>query len=208
MAVTWRVIVPVVWLVLLGLSIALAVLAAQHDTLSGDVRIATWAQSQAFPGTALSDAIRAITMTEVILGTGGAAVLILWLLGRRWEAILLAAGLIILPLLQSGLKELVDRPRPAEPLIDLRAGFSSPSFPSGHVMSATYLYGFLLWLSIRSPWPRALRLLVGSWSAVVLLFAGPPSVWLGVHWPSDILGGWAWGLGAAGAAAVRAPRRL
>ena len=186
--------IPAAWLVLLGLSIALAVLAAQYETLPGDVSIARWAQARAFPGDTLSDAIRAVTATEVVLGTGGAAALILWLLGRRWEAVLLAAGLIALPLLQSGLKELVDRPRPSETLIELRTGFSSSSFPAGHVMSPTYLYGFLLWLSIASSLPIVLRFGVGFWSALVLLLAGPPNVWLGVHWPSDVLGGWAWGL--------------
>ncbi|MCH8995162.1 MAG: phosphatase PAP2 family protein [Chloroflexi bacterium] len=191
---TVRLVGPIAWLALLGLSTALAVVAAQHDTLPGDVDIIAWAQDRAFPGDTFSDVIRAITTTQVVLGTGAAAVLGLWLLGRRWEAALLAVGLIALPLLQSGLKELVDRPRPAEPLVELRAGFSSPSFPAGHVMSPTLLYGFLLYLSLRDASPSALRLVLGLWSAFVLIFAGPPNVWLGVHWPSDVLGGWAWAL--------------
>ena len=191
---SWRSLLLVSWLALLGLSIALAVLAARYDTLPGDVRIAAWAQGQPFPGDSLSDAVRAITTTEVVLATGAVAVAGLWLLGRRREAALLLVGLIVLPLLQSGLKELVDRPRPSELLVDLRAGFSSASFPAGHVMSPTYLYGFLLYVSLRSGLPGALRLVVGLWSAFVLVAAGPPNVWLGVHWPSDILGGWAWGL--------------
>ena len=191
---TARIVVPLAWLALLGLSIALAVAVAQHDTLPGDIDIMTWAQDGAFPGEAFSDVIRAITTTQVVLGTGAGVVLGLWLLGRRWEAALLAVGLIALPLLQSGLKELVDRPRPAEPLVELRAGFSSPSFPAGHVMSPTLLYGFLLYLSLRAALPSGLGLVLGLWSAFVLIFAGPPNVWLGVHWPSDVLGGWAWAL--------------
>ena len=192
--VTWRIIVPSVWLPLLGLAVVLAVLAGQHDTLPGDVPIVTWAQERSFPGDTLSDSVRAVTGTWVVLATGAAAVIVLWTLGRRREAALLAVGLIVLPLLQAGIKELVDRPRPAEPLVDVRAGFSSPSFPAGHVMSPTYLYGFLLFLSLRSAAPRVARLVVGCLSAVVLVLAAPPNIWLGVHWPSDVLGGWAWGL--------------
>ena len=68
----------------------------------------------------------------------------LWLLGWRQQAVLLVAGVAVMALLQSGLKDLVDRPRPTADLVELRAGFSSPSFPAGHVMSPTVLYGFLL----------------------------------------------------------------
>ncbi|MEX0785923.1 MAG: phosphatase PAP2 family protein [Dehalococcoidia bacterium] len=192
----------VAWLALLGAAIALSVLAAQHDTLPGDTSIMSWAQERAFPGQTLSDIVRAITTTEVVLATGGAMAIGLWLLGHRWEAVLLAAGLVALPLLQAGVKELVDRPRPAGPLAELRASFSSESFPAGHVMSPTYLYGTLLYLSIRSELPRALRLTAGAWSALVIVLCGPPNVWLGVHWPSDVLGGWAWGLLLAGPVAL------
>ena len=191
---TGRLLVSAAWLALLGLASALSVLAAQHDTLPGDVRITAWTQDQVFPGSALSDVVRAITTTEVVLATGGAAVVVLWLLGQRRAAVLLAIGLAVLPLLQAGLKDLIDRPRPGEGVVELRAGFSSSSFPAGHVMSATLLYGFLLWLSIRATWPPALRSAMAFWSVFVLSFAGPPNVWLGVHWPSDVLGGWAWAL--------------
>lgn len=198
----WRLLLPAAWLVLLGLSVALSVLAAQHDTLPGDVAIATWAQDRPFPGDALSHAVRAVTATQVVLGVGASIAVGLWLVGRRRDAVLLAIGLIVLPVLQWGLKEMVDRPRPAElalsgaegPLVDVRTGFTSPSFPSGHVMSPSYLYGFLLWLSLFSRWLPAARWPVACWSVLILLLAGPPNVWLGVHWPSDVLGGWAWAL--------------
>ena len=189
-----RLLLPALWLLLLGLAIALSVLAGQHDTLPGDVRIVQWAQDRPFPGSDLSHAVRAVASTQIVLAAGAGAVVGLALLGRRWEAMLLAVGMIALPLLQAGLKELVDRPRPVEPLVDLRTGFTSPSFPSGHTMSPTFLYGFLLYVSMRSGLPLTLRLGLGLWSAFVLIFAGPPNVWLGVHWPSDVLGGWAWAL--------------
>src|SRR3990172_11998398 len=98
------------WLALLGLTLALTALAAAHDTLPGDVGITTWAQDQPFPGEPLSDAVRAITSTEVVLASGGAVALVLWLRGYRRQAVLLLAGLILLPLVQAGLKDIVDRP--------------------------------------------------------------------------------------------------
>ena len=180
----------------------MSVLAAQHETLPGDAWIMSWAQDRTYPGEALSDIVRAVTTTEVVLATGVLAVMALWLLGYRWEAGVLAVGLVALPLLQAGLKEIIDRPRPMEPLVTLRAGFSSESFPAGHVMSPTLLYGFLLYLAVTTPLPRVARWVAGVCSVAVIAVAGPPNVWLGVHWPSDVLGGWAWGLVLAGALAI------
>jgi len=182
------------WAALLAASLALSVLAASHDRLPGDLSIMSWAQDRALPGMDVSRAARAIGSTEVVLGTGAAAAVALWLARRRREALLLGLGLVVLPLLQYGLKELVDRPRPSEELVDLRAGFSSPSFPSGHVMSPALLYGFLLYLSLRTQANAWLRAAVAGVALLMLLFSGPANVYVGVHWPSDVLGGYAWGL--------------
>lgn len=181
------------WLVLLSLSIALSLLAAVHDTLPADTRIASWAQGLAFPGQTLADAVRSITSTQLILAGGGALALLLWLRGFRREALILAAGLIILPLLQFGIKQMVDRPRPVEDMVELRSSFSSPSFPSGHVMSPTYFYGFLAYLAVALPLAAPARAVLATLSWAVLVLTGPANVWLGVHWPSDVLGGYAWG---------------
>ena len=184
------------WLTLLGLSIALSALAAAHDTLPADTGTVSWAQDLSFPGQTLADAVRSITSTQLLLAAGGALALLLWVRGYRREALIFAAGLLILPLLQSGIKEVVDRPRPSADLVELRASFSSPSFPSGHVMSATYLYGFLLYLylGLSLPVTPAARVALVALSGAVLALTGPTNVWLGVHWPSDVLGGYAWGI--------------
>ncbi len=189
--------VVALWLVLLSLSIALTVLAAVHDTLPADTPIASWGQGLAFPGQTLADAVRAITSTQLTLAAGGALAILLWLRGFRREALILAAGLIILPLLQIGIKEMVDRPRPTdatEGIVELRHSFDSPSFPSGHVMSSVYFYGFLAYLAVALPLATPARAVLATLSLAVLALTGPVNVWLGVHWPSDILGGYAWGL--------------
>ncbi|MCH7578254.1 MAG: phosphatase PAP2 family protein, partial [Chloroflexi bacterium] len=126
------------WLALLALSIALSTLASIHDKLPGDTGTASWLQGLPFPGESLSDTVRSITSTQFLLAAGGALALLLWLRGYQLEALVFAAALIVLLLLQAGIKEIVDRPRPTADLVELRAAFSSPSFPSGHVMSGTY----------------------------------------------------------------------
>ena len=181
------------WLALLALSIALATLASIHDTLPGDTGTASWLQGLPFPGESLADTVRSITSTEVVLAGGGALALLLWLRGYRLEALVFAAALIVLPLLQAGIKEIVDRPRPTADLVELRGTFSSPSFPSGHVMSATYFYGFLLYLALSFPLTSLARAALPAVAAAVLALTAPANIWLGVHWPSDALGGYAWG---------------
>jgi membrane-associated phospholipid phosphatase len=188
------------WIVLLLAAVSLSVLAAANDRLPGDLAIVQWAQDLPVPGLALSRFVRLLSGTEVVLGTGAVVALALWLSRRREarptgrQALLLALGLLLLPLLQHELKEIVDRPRPPADLVDLRAGFSSPSFPAGHVMSPTLLYGFLLYLSLRGIPGRPLGLAVLAASLFMLVLAGPANVYVGVHWPSDVVGGYAWGL--------------
>jgi len=181
-----------IWLALLAGAIVLSVLAGLHSRLPGDLDITEWLQGSLFPGMGVSRLVRAVGSTEVVLGTGGGVAVVLWLLGRRRQAVLLALGLVVLPFLQHGLKELVDRPRPTADLVDLRAGFSSPSFPSGHVMSPTVLYGFLLYVSLRIALPSVLKAALLGWCAFMLVIAGPAQVYVGVHWPSDVVGGYAW----------------
>jgi len=181
------------WALILAGSVALSVMAAQHDRLPGDLSLTEWLQDSPFPGTGLSRAVRAVTTTEVVLASGLAAAAALWLLGRRRQAVALAVALAVLPLAQHGIKEVVDRARPSPELVEVRAGFSSPSFPAGHVMSPTLLYGFLLWLSFRAGLPLTIRVPVGAWSMAVLILSAPANVYMGVHWPSDVLGGYAWG---------------
>ena len=194
MSARLTVFVVLLWSVLLSLSVALSVLAAFHDTLPADTRIISWIQGLAFPGQTLADAVRSITSTQLILAGGGALALLLWLRGFRREALVLAAGLIILPLLQFGIKEMVDRPRPMEDMVELRSSFTSPSFPSGHVMSSIYFYGFLAYLAVALPLATPARAVLAVLSCSVLLLTGPANVWLGVHWPSDVLGGYSWGI--------------
>jgi len=181
-----------IWLVLLAGAIGLSVLAGLHSWLPGDVDISEWVQGSLFPGMGVSRLVRAVGSTEVVLGTGAVVAVVLWLMGWRRQALLLALGLVVLPFLQHGLKQLVDRPRPTPDFVELRAGFSSPSFPSGHVMSAALLYGLLLYLSLRIALPSVLRLALIGWCAFMLVVSGPANVYLGVHWPSDVVGGYAW----------------
>jgi undecaprenyl-diphosphatase len=184
--------VSALWVALLSAALALSLLAASHDTLPGDTDITEWLQDRPLPGQDLSDVVRAVSGTEVVLATGAAVSLVLWLRGHRRQAVLLVLGLSVLSILQFAVKEAVDRPRPSSELVAIRAGYSSASFPSGHVMSATFLYGFLVYLSLTLPLPPKPAIVLAAASAAIIAAVSPVNVWLGVHWPSDALGGCLW----------------
>ncbi|MFS0907544.1 phosphatase PAP2 family protein [Priestia aryabhattai] len=108
-------------------------------------------------------------------------------LKHRTELILFIAIIVGSPILNELLKLLFHRARPNfHRLIEIN-GYS---FPSGHAMSAFAVYGvlsFLLWRHIPTRWGRTCLLFI---STVMILAIGVSRIYLGVHYPSDIIGGY------------------
>jgi undecaprenyl-diphosphatase len=108
-------------------------------------------------------------------------------LHHRLELILFSAAIIGSATLNGILKHFFHRVRPdLHRLIDV----SGYSFPSGHAMNAFTVYGmisFLLWRHIPNKWGRGLLLF---FSIVMILTIGISRIYLGVHYPSDIMGGY------------------
>jgi undecaprenyl-diphosphatase len=181
-------------LVTLAAAIALSVAISLASTpLPGETRTIREAQDWSFPGQTLSDFIRTLTTTGMVLLLGTLLAVGLFVLGRRRDALTLLALLFVLSWLQPAVKELIDRPRPTSDMFEIRADITSPSFPAGHTMSATVLYGYVIALCITMRWPRDARIAVALASIAVLLLTGITHVWLGVHWPADVIGGYLWG---------------
>ncbi len=177
-----------------GLALALSVVVgADGDPLRGDLRVTRWAQDLPAFHT-VARAFRWGMGTEGVLLGGAVVALGLWLAKWRHEAAALVVALIALRIMQPVIKSMVGRERPAEDLVERRAGFSSESFPSGHMMSAFVLCGMLAVVAWRLPLPRGVKVGVTAVLAVVVALNGTSSVYMGVHWPSDVLGGVLWGL--------------
>jgi undecaprenyl-diphosphatase len=86
------------------------------------------------------------------------------------------------------LKALIARARPdlLEPIVEER-GFS---FPSGHAALGMVAWGILGVLVMRSRLPLGVRRTVVALLGLVILLVGVSRVWLGVHYPTDVLAGW------------------
>jgi undecaprenyl-diphosphatase len=119
-----------------------------------------------------------------------AAVLVVFLARKKYQAFwLFAAAFMGEELISAGIKYLVRRPRPEilSPLTDAY-GYS---FPSGHAFTAGVFYGILAYFLIRGAINKKVRLAIGVSAALLTFLVGFSRVYLGVHWPSDVLAGWA-----------------
>ncbi|MFJ3839667.1 phosphatase PAP2 family protein [Streptomyces sp. NPDC090054] len=121
------------------------------------------------------------------------ALLVIWLLRRRawrlaaWAAVTATAGALIGFLT----KNVVERARPHLPdPVSHAPGFS---FPSGHAMTAMVSCAVLL-LVLLPLVPPAWRFLPWALAVTSVLGVGYTRVALGVHWVSDVVGGWLLGL--------------
>jgi undecaprenyl-diphosphatase len=90
-------------------------------------------------------------------------------------------------------KQIVHRDRPSADLVQVVAQLQDYSFPSGHTVQYTVLFGFAFFLvyvlAPRSRW----RTVVLAICLIPIVLVGPSRMYLGQHWLSDVLGGYALG---------------
>jgi undecaprenyl-diphosphatase len=166
---------------LAGLTVAVA---AHPGPLPGEVGVVRALQRLGPPVPAIAEIIQATTGTEGVLVA--AALPIGWLLrvGGRPGRVVVAVVLMTILAVQPFFKDVIDRPRPSAETVDVRAGHESSSFPSGHSLGTTTVYGSAaaaLWLTGRRRWAG-----VAAAPIVLTSCAAPVQ---GVHWPSDAVGG-------------------
>jgi undecaprenyl-diphosphatase len=120
----------------------------------------------------------------------GGLIVLLFLVGRRLESLMLffaAAGSISLWYLFA---PMIDRPRPSPELVNVAMQIPYGSFPSGHVVNLTAIFGFLaflVWTLLPARWWRGVLLaLLG----LPILTVGFARIHAGAHWPSDVLAGY------------------
>ncbi len=116
------------------------------------------------------------------------------LMQQKWRnALLLLAATIGGTAISEGLKVGFARPRPD--LVAHVVDVTSASFPSGHAMLSAVTYLTLGALIARAQERRRLRAYTMGAAILLTLIIGASRIYLGVHWPTDVLAGWC--LGAA-----------
>ena len=117
---------------------------------------------------------------------------IFWALRFRLEAffILLTSSSHLLNAL---VKRLIKRPRPTNELVTVARVINEPSFPSGHVMHYINFFGLLSYLLATNWRSGRLRNILIAICIALIAFVGPSRVYLGAHWPSDVMAGYLYG---------------
>ncbi len=179
-----------------GLAVALFVLASLVPRFPGDLALLLWVQR--FDSPMLTQTALTITRlgdTQIALGLMGVGLAVMVLVKRRDVAALILLSLISIGL-GNLLKQLVDRPRPdylvSEYLL-LNGPATSLSFPSGHALFVATFGGILFWFVSSFIVTRWIRMGLQASLVLLILVVGWSRVYLGLHWPSDVLGGYVYG---------------
>lgn len=139
----------------------------------------------------MEEAVRDVTSlggTVVLVFITLATIVYLLLAGNRQAALFVLAAIGGGQILSSALKLGVDRPRPD--LVSHLVDVHTLSFPSGHAMLSAVTYLTLGALLTHILPDRVTKLYVLSLAVLLTFGVGVSRIYLGVHWPSDVLAGW------------------
>lgn len=143
--------------------------------------------------TGLAKTVTTVGSTLSMGVLAGIAVIVLWVRGRRPDAVVIAVVALGAGLLVRVGKTIVGRVRPpvAERLVDE----TNQSFPSGHSLASMAILGVLVIVLVRLiPSPGG-RIAVRTVAVLFIALIGLSRLYLGVHWSTDVLGGWLTGAG-------------
>jgi undecaprenyl-diphosphatase len=139
--------------------------------------------------------LSAMTYVSFIFGGWSAALIVVaigiviwWRVGRLETIMVLAGGLITL--VNEALKLAINRPRPSADLVRILAPEQGNGFPSGHAFFAILILGLTAYFISINLKNRNLRILARAGLVALILLVGTSRVYLGVHWPSDVVGGY------------------
>lgn len=168
---------------------ALALLVAAGATQRMDESILLWMYGHSTP------ALDSWALKLTSLGSTAPVVMIvlvasafLWIGRHRWTLAVLWSAMLGSAVLSTALKAAFDRPRP---MLWDRMHAGEASFPSGHAMSAVVIYGTLAYLVARLEEGRVMRLVSFGIAGTAILIIGVTRLYLGVHYPSDVIAGYA-----------------
>ena len=170
-------------------AIVICLFARFNETFPGDVSIIKWAQDHHNP--VVTDFMEVFTLIGSSWIVFSLAIILAgsMLLLRQYREGLVSTGVPLIMLLSPLLKLMIDRPRPPVELVGIvNQHHQNLGFPSGHAFQAVMLFGFLIFFTsifIKRKW---LSLTIQILLVFLILAISISRIYLGEHWPSDVLG--------------------
>ena len=134
----------------------------------------------------------ATPIAKIITNFGGAifliaiTVILFILIKNKKIGVAITTNLVLVALLNQLLKNILQRPRPTEYRIIQETG---SSFPSGHSMASMAFYGYLIYLIYKYVENKNIKWILITLLSILICSIGISRIYLGVHYTSDVLGG-------------------
>lgn len=185
------------WLIISGgLALAASAFSIAAHWLSpfpGDLRLTLWFQSLN------SSAFLWFMQKVTLMGAGWESVAVVIICALiLWRAIGSAHAILVLvaavtTFLDVAIKAAVGALRPPEALVHVWDSLRNNGFPSGHSFYAVLIYGLMAYFVFTYMKRPLLRQVLFGVLVTLILLIGASRIYLGAHWPSDVLGGFLWG---------------
>lgn len=179
---------------LLLFATVLGVLSAGPGVHGWDISFAQWIQHwEGRFGETLYN-IGDMLGTTSLAATVTAIALIIAIASKRVHISIFLMLVLLLRLAGTQLKPLFDSPRPTEEHLRLLEPFDGTGYPSGHsttVAMVACMLTLIAWRYLRVNWLQWIATFIAAAASILV---GWSRVWSGAHWPSDVLGGWSYGI--------------
>jgi membrane-associated phospholipid phosphatase len=177
------------WIVGAVLFAMLTAWASAHSLFPGEQELARWLQRHQYPTVLGYEEFADIVGARITLYVLSAFGLALFLVLRRWQLLALVAAAPLLTLAGHLLKVVIQRPRPdIWQVIDIREPTTGYSFPSGHSLQAAII-GVVAIILVQQLFTGRLRRFLQAGAVWLTVTVGWERVFDGVHWPTDVAGG-------------------
>lgn len=172
----------------------LGVIVAGERVLAWDVSFSQWVQQ--WNGTLPEQLYRVgdvlgSTMLAIVAALAG--IIVAALLRNRFVAVFLIVTMLI-RLLATQLKPLFESPRPQAEHVRLLQHFDGSGYPSGHSTTAAMVATILVLLAWKYLENTLWRWGATGFTIAIMVLVGWSRIWAGAHWPTDVLGGWSYGI--------------
>ena len=160
---------------------------ANPEPLGWELAVDRWIQAR--PLDTLSRIGNALGYSRIVITNLIIACVIFLVIGRKWWAVFLLASMACW-LFNQLIKILVHRPRPTTEYVRVTEHPDGWSFASGHTVAGTLFFGALALIAWRFMSPGRWRSVVIAVLIATIGLIGISRVYVGAHWPTDVVGGW------------------